>query len=150
MVTKSRASPKKCILTYRDRRFQNRLSNKGERFKNECLETTWGAWGQWAEITRRSRPRGQMTQSRRYSIGLEACYLNVDFRRRCDRSQTKSLPSKLRRLLPRYMIKCEGKKIEFRHVKVSHEPSKYSRWGPWSAWSSCSTTCGAGLRFDLC
>jgi len=129
-VTKSRSSPMKCILTYRDRRFQNRLSNKGERFKNECLETTWGAWGEWAEITRKSRPRGQMTQSRR---------------RRCDRSQTKSLPSKLRRLLPRYMMKCEGNKIEFRKVKVPHESSNYSRWGPWSAWSSCSATCGTAL-----
>ena len=48
-VSASMSSPSKCILTYRNRRFPNRLSNKAERFKNECLETTWGQWGEWTQ-----------------------------------------------------------------------------------------------------
>lgn len=130
-VSTSMSSPSKCILTYRNRRFPNRLSNKAERFKNECLETTWGQWGEWTQINRKSRPSGLMTQSRR---------------RRCDRSQVRSLPSRFRRLLPRYMVKCEkARKIEFRTVKVSKEKTHYSQWSQWSEWSSCSVTCGTGL-----
>ena len=45
------------------------------------------------------------------------------------------------------MRKCEGRKIEFRHIKVSRERTDQSVWSQWSAWSSCSVTCGNGLRY---
>ena len=69
-VTKHRSDEKKCILAYRDRRFQNRLSNKEDKFKNLCLGSFWATWAEWTTVPRKSRPNGQITQSRRWGALL--------------------------------------------------------------------------------